>query len=172
MRPQSLREETLFQGIVRREKPWAIAFRRFFSKFGHSSEFRVFCLENIENLVLNLRPGSVYSKSSFRYGPSFSTSKIMREIRNFGPDRYFRILFFGSHNVCQSQRVGGNNSDPRGQEGKEPYDPTKLLRPCTTATALSKSRLPLVPSVDDVCYCFTLWDHYARGAVTTLAAKT
>ena len=31
-----------------------------FSKFGHSSEFRVFSLENIENLVLNLRPGSVY----------------------------------------------------------------------------------------------------------------
>ena len=31
----------------------------FSSKFGHSSEFRVFSLENIENLVLNLRPGSV-----------------------------------------------------------------------------------------------------------------
>ena len=38
----------------------AIAFRRFFSKFDHSSEFRVFSLENIENLVLNLRPGNVY----------------------------------------------------------------------------------------------------------------
>ena len=34
-------------------------FRRFYSKFGHSSEFGVFSLENIENLVLSLRPGSV-----------------------------------------------------------------------------------------------------------------
>ena len=31
-----------------------------FSKFGHFSEFKVFSLENIESLVLNLRPGSVY----------------------------------------------------------------------------------------------------------------
>ena len=30
-------------------------------------------LENVENLVLNLRPGSVYLKYSFRYGPSFSS---------------------------------------------------------------------------------------------------
>ena len=48
--------------------------QKIFSKFGHSSEFRVFSLENIENSVLNLRPGSVYSKSSFRYGPSSSIS--------------------------------------------------------------------------------------------------
>ena len=34
--------------------------QKIFSKFGHSSEFRAFSLENIENLVLNLRPGSVY----------------------------------------------------------------------------------------------------------------
>ena len=31
-----------------------------FSNFGHSFEFRVFSLENIEHLVVNLRPGSVY----------------------------------------------------------------------------------------------------------------
>ena len=50
------------QTKIRRGKTWAKAFRCFFSKFGHSSEFRVFSnfsLENIENLVLNLRPGSV-----------------------------------------------------------------------------------------------------------------
>ena len=34
----------------------------------------MFSLKNIENLVLNLRPGSVYLKSSFRYGPSFFNS--------------------------------------------------------------------------------------------------
>ena len=33
--------------------------QKIFSKFGHSSQFRVFSLENIENLVLNVRPGSV-----------------------------------------------------------------------------------------------------------------
>ena len=43
-----------------KRKTWAIAVIGFFSKFGHSSEFRVFSLKNIENLVLNLRPGSVY----------------------------------------------------------------------------------------------------------------
>ena len=34
--------------------------QKIFCKFGHSSEFRVFSLENIENLVVNLCPGSVY----------------------------------------------------------------------------------------------------------------
>ena len=44
-----------------------------FSKFGHSSEFQGVSLEDIENLVLNLRPGRVYLKTSFRHGPSFSS---------------------------------------------------------------------------------------------------
>ena len=41
------------------------------SKFSHSSEFRVFSLENIENLVLNLRPGSVYKKYFFSMAQVF-----------------------------------------------------------------------------------------------------
>ena len=45
----SLEEENLGHSI-----------QKIFSEFGHSSGFRVFSLENIENLVLNLRPGSVY----------------------------------------------------------------------------------------------------------------
>ena len=61
--PAELEEENLGHSI-----------QKIFSKFGHSSEFRVFSLENIENLVLNLCTGSVYLKSSFRYGPSFFIS--------------------------------------------------------------------------------------------------
>ena len=56
---------------IRGGKNLGHSIQKIFSKFGHSSEFRVFSLENIENLALNLRPGSVYQKSSFRYGPSF-----------------------------------------------------------------------------------------------------
>ena len=55
--------------------------QKIFSKFGHSSEFRVLFLENIEDLVLNLCPGSVYSKSSFSYGPSFFISNLCRTRR-------------------------------------------------------------------------------------------
>ena len=39
--------------VSQKRKNLGQAFRRFFSKFGHSSDFRVFSLENIENLVLN-----------------------------------------------------------------------------------------------------------------------
>ena len=55
----SITNKLIWNDCFRRGKTWAIAFRRF-SKFGHSSEFRVFSLEHVENLVLNLRPGSVY----------------------------------------------------------------------------------------------------------------
>ena len=51
--------QTLTYRSIRRGRTWPWH-SEYFSKFGHSSEFRAFSWENIENLVLNLRPGSVY----------------------------------------------------------------------------------------------------------------
>ena len=60
---RELKVQVLVISYIRRGKNLGhIAFRRFFSKFGNSSEFRVSSLENIENLALNLRPGSVFIK--------------------------------------------------------------------------------------------------------------
>ena len=42
----------------------------------------VFPLENTENLVLNLRPGSVYKKY-FSYGPSFFSLKLISKTNNY-----------------------------------------------------------------------------------------
>ena len=50
--------------------------QKIFSKFGHSSEFRVFSLENIENLVLNLRPGSDYKK--------FAMAQVFLSLKQIG----------------------------------------------------------------------------------------
>ena len=71
-----------------------------FSKFGHSSEFRMFSLEYIETLVLNLRPVSVYYKSSFRYGPSFSSLR-----KQYIFDTFLGAIF-GANFAIFTQSVG------------------------------------------------------------------
>ena len=52
--------EVHFLTFYQKRKNLGHSIQKIFSKFGHSYEFRVFSLENIENLVLNLRPASVY----------------------------------------------------------------------------------------------------------------
>ena len=56
-------------GRAEEEKP--MAFRIVYSKFGYSSEFRVFSLENIESLVLTCALEVFIKNLLFRYGPRF-----------------------------------------------------------------------------------------------------
>ena len=67
--------------------------QKIFSKFGHSSEFKVFSLENIENLVLNFAPWKCSLKIFFslwsKAPPSpISMESLQKGINPRGPRKF------------------------------------------------------------------------------------
>ena len=53
-----------------------------FAKFGHSSEFRVFSLENTESLVLNLRLEVFIKSLLFAMAQVFLISNYLKDKKN------------------------------------------------------------------------------------------